>query len=327
MRISGPGDPDPYKKEAVMPMPLLYDRVRPTPREASPKMNDTDLPGLAFPQIDPVAICLGPLAIRWYALAYLAGILIGWRVLLRVTDDETDPIGRAPVDAMINAGVIGIILGGRLVYVLFYGLPYFLENPVEIPMIWRGGMSFHGGALGLLGAAFYVSRKYRVAFPGLMDLMVLVAPIGLFFGRIANFINAELYGRVTDVPWGMVFMKPQLAGGGACSGAELVWRAVPPGLPRHPSQIYEAVLEGLVLLALLWAVHRLGGRRRPWLMTGVFMAGYGLARFFVEFFREPDAQIGLVLGGAATMGQLLSSPMIAIGGALIAYALIRRPQP
>ena len=245
-------------------------------------------------------------------------------MLLRVTRDENDPVGQAPVDALINAGVIGIILGGRLAYVAFYNLPFFLENPVQIPMIWTGGMSFHGGALGMLGAIYYVSRRYRVPFSSLADLVALVAPVGLFLGRIANFINAELYGRVTDVPWGMVFARPAPSAGGACSGTD--WLVVPPGLPRHPSQLYEAALEGLVLFVLLVFILRRGGRRLPWLMTGVFIAGYGLARAFVEFFREPDAQLGFLLG-AATMGQLLSIPMIAAGLLLIAHAARRRPQP
>ena len=290
-------------------------------------MDAASLNGLPFPRIDPVALCIGPLAIRWYALAYLAGILIGWRILKRITSGEDDPVGNAPVDAMVNAGVIGIILGGRLVYVLFYNLPYFLENPVQIPMIWTGGMSFHGGALGALGAALYVARRHMIPFSSLADLVVLIAPIGLFFGRVANFINGELYGRVTDAPWGVVFMKPRPGPGGVCSDAGPVWQTVPPGLPRHPSQLYEAVLEGIVLFAVLWAIYRAGGRQRPWLMTGTGFAGYGLARVLVEFFREPDGQLGFVLGGAATMGQLLSLPMVAIGGLLIAFSLGSRPRP
>ena len=279
--------------------------------------------GLPFPQIDPVALCIGPFALRWYALAYLGGILIGWWLLRRITSDKSDPVGHAPVDAMINAGIIGIILGGRLAYVLFYNLPYFLEHPLQIPMIWNGGMAFHGGALGVLGAIYYVSRRYGVPFPELGDLVALVAPIGLFLGRLANFVNAELYGRVTDSPIGMVFMKPRYPAEGVCSPSGPVWQAVPPGLPRHPSQLYEAALEGLVLFAVLLVVYRLGGRRHPGLMMGVFIAGYGLARFAVEFFRQPDEHLGFLFGGA-TMGQLLSLPMAIFGGVVIAAALRTR---
>ena len=290
-------------------------------------MDAAALNGLPFPRIDPVALCIGPLAIRWYALAYLGGILIGWKILKRITRGEGDPVGNAPVDAMVNASVIGIILGGRLVYVLSYNLPYFLENPVQIPMVWNGGMAFHGGALGALGAALYVSRKHMIPFSSLADLLVLVAPIGLFFGRIANFINAELYGRVTDAPWGMVFMKPRPGPGGVCSDGGPIWQTVPPGLPRHPSQLYEAALEGIVLFAVLWAIYRAGGRERPFLMTGTFFLGYGLARILVEFFREPDGQLGFLLGEAVTMGQLLSMPMVAIGCLLIVFSLASRPRP
>ena len=277
------------------------------------------LAALPFPAIDPVAICLGPLAVRWYALAYLAGILLGWWLLKRLTRGPQDAVGHAPLDAMINAGVIGIILGGRLIYVLFYNLPYFLENPVQIVMVWNGGMAFHGGFLGMVGAILFVSRQHKINPVALGDLIALVAPIGLFFGRMANFINAELYGRVTDAPGGRVFKSPPWKEGGPCSVSDAPWVTVPPGLPRHPSQLYEAGLEGLVLFAVLWIIYRRGGRSIPGLMTGVFVMGYGLARTFVEFFREPDAQLGFLAGGV-TMGQMLSGPMIIIGAVIIIKA-------
>lgn len=256
---------------------------------------------IPFPAIDPVLIAIGPIAIRWYALAYLAGILLGWWLLRRITQAKDDAVGQAPVDAMINAGVIGIIAGGRLGYVLFYNLPFYLENPAEIIMVWKGGMAFHGGFLGMLAAIWWVARQHKISVVALGDLIALVAPIGLFFGRIANYINAELYGRTTDMPWGVVF-----PGGGP--------------QPRHPSQLYEAALEGLLLFAILWLVYRWGGRIRPGLMIGIFFAGYGLARSFVEFFREPDSHIGFLFAGV-TMGQLLSLPMVILGGIIIQRTL------
>lgn len=288
-------------------------------------MTPSSMASLPFPAIDPVALCLGPVPIRWYALAYLAGILLGWWLLRRLTARADDPVGQAPLDSMINAGVIGIILGGRLVYVAFYNLPYYLQHPVEILMVWQGGMAFHGGFLGMIGAILWVARHHKISPIALGDLVALVAPIGLFFGRIANFINAELYGRITDVPWGMVFLRPLPNPDGPCAASDAPWQPVPPGLPRHPSQLYEAALEGLVLFAILWLIHQRGGRHRPGLLIGVFIAGYGTARTLVEFFREPDTQLGYLLGGA-TMGQLLSLPMIIIGALVIWQALARRPQ-
>jgi len=255
---------------------------------------------IPFPMIDPVLFAIGPLAIRWYALAYLAGILIGWWHLKQLTSAAGDRVGPAPLDALINASVIGIILGGRFGYVAFYNLDYYLDHPGEILMIWQGGMSFHGGMLGMVAAILFVARRYAIPSLELGDLVAIVAPIGLFFGRIANFINAELYGRVTAMPWGMVF-----PGGGDA--------------PRHPSQLYEAALEGLVLFLILRWFYRRGARNHPGLLIGVFLTGYGLARMGVEFFREPDQQLGFLLG-QITMGQMLSLPMVLAGVILIRFA-------
>ncbi|MCH9054237.1 MAG: prolipoprotein diacylglyceryl transferase [Proteobacteria bacterium] len=260
---------------------------------------------LPFPAIDPVLVEFGPLVIRWYALAYVAGLLIGWRYMLRLAEGKPKIMARQDVDDFLLWATLGIILGGRLGYVLFYNAEYFLFRPLEIFAMWRGGMSFHGGLLGVAAAIVLFSRKRGLNLLGVCDLIALVAPIGLFFGRVANFINGELFGRATDVPWAMVFPR----GGPA---------------PRHPSQLYEAALEGLVLFLILLAIDRLtGARARHGLLIGVFLTGYGAFRFFVEFFREPDAHLGFLLAGA-TMGQILSLPLLAFGLYLIAAA-VRRP--
>jgi len=263
-------------------------------------LSETIFAAIPFPMIDPVIFSIGPFAIRWYALAYLAGILLGWWYLKRLTDQEDDPVGPAPLDALINASVIGIILGGRLGYVFFYNLPYYLNHPLEIFMVWHGGMSFHGGMIGMASAIFIVARRFGINPLALGDLIALAAPIGLFFGRIANFINAELYGRVTDMPWGIVF-----PGGGEVT--------------RHPSQLYEAGLEGLLLFLILRGAFRNGARETPGLMIGIFLSGYGLARIFIEVFREPDQQIGFLFD-FLTMGQMLSLPMVIIGVMMAFYA-------
>ena len=266
---------------------------------------------LPFPFTDSVLFQLGPLAVRWYALAYMVGILLGWLVLRHITRNPNDPIGRPPLETLLNAGIIGIILGGRLVYVLFYNLPYYANAPIEALYIWQGGMAFHGGMLGMLGGIFYASRRHKVSFLGLTDLVALVAPIGLFLGRIANFVNCELYGHITDKPWGVVFNQ------GTCVRSD---GFAPAGnLSRHPSQIYEALLEGVVLFAVLLVLFRLGARQHKGLLAGVFVLGYGCARAFVELFRVPDSQLGFLWLGL-TMGQILSLPMLAAGLYLIARA-------
>lgn len=260
--------------------------------------------GIPFPNIDPVAVEIGPLAIRWYALAYIAGILLGWRYCLRLAKRHTVRPNAHDFDNFVVWGVLGIILGGRIGYVIFYNAAYYLQNPLDALEVWRGGMSFHGGLLGMLFAIVVFSRRRGFSSLAMSDLVAAAAPIGLFFGRIANFINGELFGRVADVPWAVVFPR-----GG--------------DLPRHPSQLYEAFLEGVVLFTVLAVLaHRPGVRGRVGFLTGVFLAGYGVARTSVEFFREPDAQLGFIVG-PITMGQLLSTPLVLVGLYLIVRA--RRP--
>ena len=264
---------------------------------------------LPFPNFDPVLISIGPLAIRWYALAYIVGILLGWlyaRILIR---NEALWGGRAPLtvgnfDDFIVWITLGIILGGRLGYVLFYNPAYFAANPLEIVQVWGGGMSFHGGFAGCVIAVLLFARSAKVPVLSLGDLTCAVAPIGLFLGRIANFINGELWGRTTDVPWAFVF-----PGAGP--------------LPRHPSQLYEAALEGLVLFIVLAVAVRMGSLKRPGLTIGLFAIVYALGRSFCEFFREPDPQLGFLWGGL-TMGMLLSIPLFLAGLAFVRYAM-RRP--
>ncbi len=265
---------------------------------------------LPFPAIDPVIVSFGPFAIRWYALSYVAGLFIGWWVMSRLAERPPAP-GQAPVltraliDDFLLWATLGVILGGRLGYVLFYNPAHFLAHPLEILKIWQGGMSFHGGLLGVVAAVILFARHRRVPILAVGDLTCLVAPIGLFFGRIANFINGELYGRPTDAPWAMVFPTD------------------PTGQPRHPSQLYEAALEGLLLFLILAALTRYADARgRPGLITGAFLLGYGFFRSVGELFRQPDAHIGF-LSGATTMGQWLSVPVAAVGVALIWMALTR----
>lgn len=263
------------------------------------------LGALAFPVIDPVAVQIGPVAIRWYALAYVAGLLLGWRFCAALARRAPALPAAARMDDLLFYATIGVILGGRLGYVLFYNPAWFLAHPLEIAMVWRGGMSFHGGFLGVVAAGWLYARRAGIPVLALADVVAAAAPIGLFFGRLANFANGELYGRVSAAPWAMVF-----PGGGP--------------LPRHPSQLYEAALEGAALFALVGAVAWWGGaRHRPGLVCGLFLAGYGAARGFVELFREPDAHLGFVLG-PLTMGQLLSLPMVVAGAVLLARAT-RRP--
>ncbi|KAA0686148.1 prolipoprotein diacylglyceryl transferase [Azospirillum brasilense] len=260
-----------------------------------------------FPIIDPVAIEIGPIVVRWYALAYLAGFLLGWRYCMRLARTTDRPPSPQDIDDFLTWAVIGVILGGRLGYVLFYNLPYYLEQPLDALKVWQGGMSFHGGLLGVIVAIVAFSWRRGLAPLALGDLIACAAPIGLFFGRIANFINGELFGRVTDVPWAIMFPR---------GGPE----------PRHPSQLYEAVLEGLVLFVVLAILVWIPSvRNRTGLLTGVFLAGYGIARIAVEFFREPDPQLGFLFAGA-TMGQLLSVPLVAVGIGLIAFALANPPR-
>lgn len=265
---------------------------------------------LPFPVIDPVIVAIGPFAIRWYALAYVAGLLGGWLYARRLAGTAALWGGRArptqlDIDDLLVYAAFGVVLGGRLVYVLFYNPSFFLANPAEIPAIWRGGMSFHGGLLGAMAAMAWLARSRGLPVLSLFDLVAPVAPIGLMLGRIANFINAELWGRATDVPWGVIF-----PGAGPVA--------------RHPSQLYEAATEGLLLFIVMALLVRAGGLQRPGLAAGVFGAGYALARIGCEFFREPDAQLGFLLGGWATMGMLLSLPLLA-GGLWLILAARRAP--
>ena len=265
---------------------------------------------LPFPAIDPVLVSFGPVAVRWYALAYIAGILLGWfyaRALIRneALWGGSAPLSQPDFDDFVLWATLGVVLGGRAGYVLFYNSAFFAEYPLEAFQIWKGGMSFHGGFLGVVAAVILFARARGISILSLGDLACAVGPIGLFFGRLANFINAELWGRPSDVPWAFVF-----PGAGP--------------LPRHPSQLYEAALEGLLLFAVLALLIRKGALQRPGLIVGVFALGYGLARIFAEFFREPDPQLGFLWGGF-TMGMLLSAPMLAAGLAFVAYALRGKP--
>ncbi len=289
---------------------------------------------IPFPDIAPeiFTINLGglSLSLRWYALAYLAGLLIGWRVIIAMMRRDALWGDRAPmrpddVDDLLTWVILGVVLGGRLGFVLFYEPGFYLANPLEIAKVWQGGMSFHGGFAGVIIATWLFCRSRGIVALRLADAMAAVATIGLFFGRIANFINAELWGRPTDAPWGVIFPG---AAAQDCAGVAGV-------CARHPSQLYEAGLEGLLLGLILFAVIRAGGLRRPGLTFGIFLAGYGLARSFVELFRVADAQfitpenpLGHVIGGPViglTMGQVLSLPMVLIGLVLILRALRRPP--
>jgi phosphatidylglycerol:prolipoprotein diacylglycerol transferase len=268
------------------------------------------LPVMPFPAIDPVLISIGPLAVRWYALAYIVGIIAGWFYARTLIASKRLWGGSAPLtiidfDDFVIWITLGIILGGRIGYVLFYNFGHFATHPFEIFELWNGGMSFHGGFIGCGVAIVLFALRRGVPMLSLSDVVTAVAPIGLFLGRLANFINGELWGRPSDVWWAMVFPN-----GGP--------------LPRHPSQLYEATLEGLVLFVVLAALVWRGGFKRSGLVTGAFAIGYGVARIICELFREPDAQLGFLWGGL-TMGMLLCVPLILVGVALLALALRREP--
>jgi phosphatidylglycerol:prolipoprotein diacylglycerol transferase len=254
---------------------------------------------LPFPAIDPILIEIGPFAIRWYALAYIAGLVVGWQYVKRLVQRPGWQLTPTDVDDLLVYITLGVVVGGRLGYVLFYRPGYYLGNPLEALAVWHGGMSFHGGVLGVVAAAALFAHLRERCTLEIADAVCAAAPIGLFFGRIANFINGELFGRVSDVPWAVVFPH----GGGE---------------PRHPSQLYEAGLEGALLFGVMiwfaWGPREPGAGGR---LSGIFLIGYGLARSFVELFREPDAHLGFLIGGL-TMGQLLSLPMIVIGALLVA---------
>ncbi len=262
---------------------------------------------LTFPNIDPVAIDLGFLQVRWYGLSYIAGILGAWALLrYRAKSGRCGWTVEQVADLMFY-GVLGVIIGGRLGSALFYNLPYYLENPLDVLKVWQGGMSFHGGLSGVLVACWWCGRKTHKTFFEVTDFLAPAVPVGLFTGRLGNFINAELWGKPTEVPWAMIF-----PGAGP--------------LPRHPSQIYEALLEGLCLFVILWWF---SARPRPLMaVSGLFLSGYGLFRFAVEFVREPDAQLGYIGYDWGlewlTMGQVLCLPMILAGMALLVFARRRK---
>ena len=256
---------------------------------------------MPFPEIDPVAFSLGPIAVHWYGLAYVAGILLGWLYARRLVSnpalwaDGKPAVSVAQLDDFLVWAAAGIILGGRIGYVLFYDFASVAAEPIRLIQIWNGGMSFHGGLAGTIVAMILFARRNGIAVWSLFDIVATVVPFGLLFGRIANFVNGELWGRLSDAPWAVVFPE---AGPFA----------------RHPSQLYEAGLEGIMLLALLAiAVYRFGALKRPGLVSGLFVCGYAASRIFVEFFREPDPQLGYLFGGWLTMGMVLSGPMFLIG--------------
>ncbi len=261
---------------------------------------------LVFPQIDPVAFAIGPFAVRWYALAYIAGLVGGWQLSARLTRSGSGRVTPRDLDDFLTWATLGVILGGRVGYVLFYNLPVYLDHPLEALAIWKGGMSFHGGFLGVVVAVLLYCRHRKIPPLCMGDLLVTVAPIGLGLGRVANFVNGELFGRVApDAPFAMIFPH-----GGP--------------LPRHPSQLYQAGMEGVLLFAVMLTAWFLGGGRRPGFQFGLFLAGYGIARIVGETFRQPDPQLGFLFGGT-TMGQWLSLPMVALGAWLIRRALANPP--
>jgi len=275
------------------------------------------LAALPFPNIDPVIVTLGPLAIHWYGVGYIVGILFAWWYAKRLITnpklwaDRVLPMKPEDLDDFIVWAAIGVVVGGRTGYVLFYDLPRYLANPLDIFAVWQGGMSFHGGMLGTILAMVLFARSRKIRTWSLLDVVAAGVPVGLGLVRLANFINSELWGRITDVPWAIEFPN-----GGPFS--------------RHPSQIYEALLEGLVLfLVLRFLTHSRLKLKTPRFVGGAFVCGYGLSRIFVEFFREPDAQLGYLLGtGWLTMGMILSSPMV-LGGiwAMASSTPANQPRP
>ena len=260
-----------------------------------------------YHMLDPVAFTLGPFTVRWYALAYLAGFVLAGVVMWRTQRRWRLGLSMDDVFSIVIGVVFGIIVGARLFYVVFYGAGYYLENPLEILMLNHGGMSFHGGLVGAIVGGALVCRHYGISVPTVCDLGVIGAPLGLFFGRCANFVNGELWGKETDLPWGVMFET-----GGAVF--------------RHPSQLYEAVLEGLVIFAVLWALSRRVPARPQGTFMGWFLTLYGVFRFLIEFVRVPDAQLGYLFG-PITMGQLLSLPLVVLGIAILVVAhRLARPQ-
>jgi len=263
---------------------------------------ESNLTVLIHPNFDPIAFSVGPLAVRWYGLMYLAGFAASWWLGARRIAQGLSPVTRLQFDDLLFGSIVGVILGGRLGYVAFYKPAYYLSHPLEVFAIWQGGMSFHGGFLGVLVAMLFVARRHRLRWLDVMDFIAPLVPLGIAAGRLGNFINGELWGRVSDVTWAMVFR-----GAGSAS--------------RHPSQLYQMALEGLALFALLWWF---SGKPRPrGQVSALFLLGYGAFRFATEFAREPDDFLGLLALGLS-MGQWLSLPMIAAGIGLFAWSGRRR---
>jgi len=269
---------------------------------------------LPFPNIDPVAFTLGPVVVRWYALAYLGGVLLGalygMAILRRKSlwANSSPPFEAPAIFDFAFWAVIGIVIGGRLGYVLFYNLSAYIANPLDVFKLWDGGMSFHGGLVGIIVAMVLFTRSKGGNILSSLDLLAAVGPIGLFLGRVANFINGELYGRETTLPWGVIFPN-----GGP--------------LPRHPSQLYEGLLEGVIMFLIIrFVTHVLYGLRRPGLAAGIFGVWYAISRIIVEFVRIPDVQLGYLFDGWVTMGQILSLPVLIAGLVLIGYAMRGKPR-
>ena len=252
---------------------------------------------IPYPHIDPEIVRIGPLAIRWYGMMYLLGFAASFILVRHQIRKKGLTLPKDFVESLYSYLILGLLLGARLGYIVFYNLSYYAAHPIEIFYVWQGGMSFHGGLIGSVLAGFFFCRKFRLDFWQIADLVIVTAPIGLGLGRLGNFINGELYGRTTDVPWAMVFPS-----GGP--------------LPRHPSQLYEFLLEGVVLFAVLWLLK--DRDFRSGVLSALFIILYGAFRFIVEFFREPDAQIGYILG-IFTMGQVLSAAMVAVGIGVLAW--------
>ena len=276
---------------------------------------DSNSQFIAFPDLglSPIAVSIGPFDLRWYSLAYLAGIFIGYWYLLKLVRQPGSPMARRHADDLVFYAALGIILGGRLGYVLFYNLGYYLDHPIEILKLWDGGMSFHGGVIGTSLGILYLARKEKLSWLRIHDYVACCVPFGLFFGRLANFVNQELWGAHTQVPWAVRFQEMTAFG-------------LALGEPRHPSQLYEAVLEGLVLFAILWWMFwKTDARYQPGKLVGAFILFYGLFRFAVEFIREPDQQlIAFAQATGLHMGQWLSVPMILGGLYLMVTAKKRR---
>ena len=256
-----------------------------------------------YPNIDPVALSLGPITIYWYGLTYVGGLVFAWWLGKQRAQLPNSPVKESQIDDLIFYAALGIIAGGRIGYALFYGSGSLFDDPLRVFRIWEGGMSFHGGFLGVVIAMWFLCRNHKIEFAGLVDFIAPLAPVGLALGRLGNFINQELWGRPADVPWAMVFPND------------------PSGLARHPSQLYQFAMEGMLLFVILFWFTRTP--RPRWSAAGLFLLGYGVFRSAAEFFRQPDAHIGFDALGWLTRGQLLSLPMIIIGAAIIIWAYRR----